>query len=200
MEQIMALLGVLVALLATDSTRATAVDSVERAMKAYCEKNHIDRDKVEACKLYLIPGTQTFRYELPPVPHETLYKALSARYAFLFIDGKSGKLIEVKATKYDHSIRESTRVLFTAMKEAGVKVKNDDEATRVMRTLIYLDIATQSVEFKLEGTSLIQSNGLYRKQPGTFGGGVFCWTGGDDVGLKVDKDGFVIDLLGGHVR
>ncbi len=173
---------------------------VEKALEAYCETNRIERAKIEAYELGLIPGTQTFRYQLPPVPHETPYKALSARYAFLFVDAKSGKVIEVKATRHNFTIRESTKELFAAMTEAGVKIRTDAEATKVMRTLVYLDIAAQSVDFKRKETDRIESTGRYRQQPNTFGGGVYCWSAGDDVGLRVDKDGFVTDLLGGHVR
>lgn len=60
--------------------------------------------------------------------------------------------------------------------------------------------STHSADFKQEESDRIKSSGRYRQQPDTFGGGGFCWTGGDDVGLRVDKDGFATDLLGGHVR
>ena len=175
---------------------------VEKALKTYCEKNKVERAKVGAFTLDLIPGTLTFRRVLPPVPAPagSPYARLEARYAFLIVDAPSGKTIEVKATEYHHSVRGSTPEIFAAMRAADAKVKTTAEATKVLRALYYLDIATLSAEAEPEGANRVTAGGRYRDRPNTFGGGVHLWSGGDDIGLGLDKDGFVTDLLGGHVR
>ena len=122
-------------------------DPVGKALTTYCEKHKLSRDKLEPHELDLVPGTKVFRYKLPAVPGKEPALSLGVRYAFLFIDSKTGQLFEVKITS-----RESPDpvypTLFEEMKKAGRKVKTDKEATRVLRSLVALDGLLWSVEAK----------------------------------------------------
>ena len=173
-------------------------DPVEKALTTYCEKLKLARDKLKPYELDLVPGTKVFRYELPAVPGKEPWMLLRVRFAFVFVDSKTGRLFEVKITS-----RESPHPfasLFEEMKKAGRKVKPEKEATTVMRNLVEMHGYLWSVEAEPSRARAIEASGKYRKRPNTFFGGIMNWGGGDDVGLEVDEEGYVTKLLGGHVR
>ena len=174
-------------------------DPVEKALTTYCEKHKLGRSKLEPHELELVPGTKVFRYELPALPGKEPALSLGVRYAFLFIDSKTGRLFEVKITSRG-SAGPFFRTLFQEMKKAGRKVKTDKEATRVLRSLVALDGLLWSVEAKPNRANAIEAGGKYRGRSNTFFGGIINWSSGDDVGLEVDDEGYVTKLLGGHVR
>jgi hypothetical protein len=174
-------------------------DPVERALTIYCEKHKLAPGKLEPYELDLVPGTKVFRYELPAVPGKEPAMSLGVRFAFVFVDSKTGRLFEVKITS-----RESPHAfhapLFEEMKKADRKVKTEKEATTVLRNLMVLDGYLWSVEAKPNRAKAIEAGGQYRGRPNTFSGGNYKWMSGDDVGLEVDEEGYVTKLLGGHIR
>jgi hypothetical protein len=102
-------------------------DPVEKALTTYCEKHKLARGKLEPHELDLVPGTKVFRYELPAVPGKEPALSLGVRFAFVFVNSKTGRLFEIKITS-----RESPHpfypTLFEEMKKAGRKVKTDVRA------------------------------------------------------------------------
>ena len=173
-------------------------DPVEKALTTYCEKHKLARDKLEPSELDLVPGSKVFRYELPAVPGKEPALRLGVRFAFVFVDVKTGRLLECKRTS-----RESPNPLlplFEEMKKQGRKVKTEKDATTVLRNLVVLDGYLWFVDFNPNRANAIVAHGRYRMRPNTFFGGIMNWQGGDDVGLEVDKEGYVTNLLGGHVR
>ncbi len=173
-------------------------DPVEKALTTYCEKHKLARDKFESYEIDLVPGTKVFRYKLPVAPGKEAWMSLRVRFAFVFVDSKTGRLFEVKITS-----RESPNPfasLFEEMKKAGRKVKTEKEATTVMRNLVEMHGYLWSVEAEPSRARAIEASGKYRERPNTFFGGIMNWGGGDDVGLEVDEEGYVTKLLGGHVR
>ena len=175
-------------------------DPVEKALAAFCEKQKLARGKLESYELDLVPGTKVFRYQLPavPAPPKEPWMVLGARFAFVFVHSKTGLLLECKLTSRDSP--DPCRPVVEAMKKAGRKVKTEKEATTVMRNLMVLDGYLWSVEAEPSRAKAIEAHGQYRHRPNTFFGGIMNWRGGDDVGLEVDKEGYVKNLLGGHVR
>ncbi len=173
-------------------------DPVEKALTTHCEKLKLARDKLKPHELDLVPGTKVFRYELPAVPGKEPWMSLRVRFAFVFVDSRTGRLFEVKITS-----RESPHPfasLFEEMKKAGRKVTTEKEATTVMRNLVEMSGYLLSVEAEPSRARAIVAHGKYRMRPNTFFGGIMNWEGGDDVGLEVDEEGYVTNLLGGHVR
>ena len=171
---------------------------IEKALTTFCEKHKLARGKLESYELDLVPGTKVFRYKLPAIPGKEPSLPLGVRFAFVFVDSKTGRLIEIKRTS-----RESPSPyvpLFEEMKKAGRKVKTEKEATTVLRNLVVLDGYLWFVDFNPNRANSIVACGRYRMRPNTFFGGIINWQGGDDVGLEVDKEGYVTNLLGGHVR
>ena len=176
-------------------------DPVEAALAAYCDKHHVKRDRLEPREMGLVPGAKVFRYELPAVPDKQPWRALPVRYAFVFVDGKSGKLTDFKRETYDDPKAGAYTALFEAMKRAGRTVKTEEEATAVLRDLMRLEMwLTSAAADPDRSVKAIKVHGRYRNRPNTFSGGSYGWAGGDDVGLEVDTDGHVTNLLGGHIR
>jgi hypothetical protein len=175
-------------------------DPVEKALTTYCDKLKLARDKLKPYELDLVPGTKVFRYQLPavPAPAKEPWMRLGVRFAFVFVESKTGRLFECKRTSYESPA--PCRPVVEAMKKAGRKVTTDKEATTVMRDLVILDGFLWYVDFEPSRAKAIEAHGQYRKRPNTFFGGIMNWQGGDDVGLEVDKEGYVTNLLGGHVR
>jgi hypothetical protein len=175
-------------------------DPVEKALTAFCKKQELARDKLEAYELDLVPGAKVFRYQLPavPAPAKEPWMVLGVRFAFVFVDSKTGQLLECKRTSRESP--DPCRPVVEAMKKAGRKVKTEKEATTVMRNLMVLDGYLFSVQFIPNSVKRVEAHGQYRGRPNTFFGGIMNWMGGDDVGLEVDKEGYVTNLLGGHVR
>jgi hypothetical protein len=174
-------------------------NSVEKALKTYCETHKLARGKLERHELELVPETAVFRYELPAVSGKEPALSLGVRFAFVFVNAETGRLFELKITSREspHPFRPT---LFEEMKKAGRKVKTEKDATKVLRSLVALDGLLWSVEAKPNRANAIEAHGKYRGRPNTFFGGIMNWMGGDDVGLEVDDEGYVTNLLGGHVR
>jgi hypothetical protein len=175
-------------------------DPVEKALIAFCEKQKLARGKLESYELDLVPGTKVFRYQIPavPAPAKEPWMVLGVRFAFVFVDSKTGRLLECKRTSRESP--DPCRPVAEAMKKAGRKVKTEKEATTVMRNLMVLDGYLFSVQFIPNNAKCVEAHGQYRGRPNTFFGGIIHWMGGDDVGLEVDEEGYVKNLLGGHVR
>ena len=173
-------------------------DPVEKALTTYCEKLKLARDKLKPYELDLVPGTKVFRYELAAVPGKEPWMLLRVRFAFVFVDSKTGRIFEVKITTREPPNPFAS--LFEEMKKAGRKVKTKKEATTVMRNLVEMHGYLWSVEAEPSRARAIEASGKYRERPNTFFGGIMNWGGGDDVGLEVDEERYVTKLLGGHVR
>ena len=75
-------------------------DAVEKALTAFCEKQKLARGKLESYELDLVPGTKVFRYQLPAVqaPPKEPWMVLGVRFGFVFVDSKTGRLLECKRT------------------------------------------------------------------------------------------------------
>ena len=75
-------------------------DPVEKALTTYCDKLKLARDKLKPYELDLVPGTKVFRYQLPavPAPAKEPWMRLGVRFAFVFVDSKTGRLLECKRT------------------------------------------------------------------------------------------------------
>jgi hypothetical protein len=174
-------------------------DPVEKALTAYCEKHKLARGKLESYELDLIPRTKVFRYELPAAPAKEAWMSLGVRFAFVFVDSKTGRLLEFKRTGLE-APHPFYAPLFAEMKKAGRKVKTEKEATTVLRNLMVLEGYLWSVEVNPGRAKAIEARGQYRGRPNTFFGGIYNWRSGDDLGLEVDAEGYVTKLLGGHVR
>ena len=174
-------------------------DPVEKALTTYCEKHKLARGKFESYELDLVPGTKVFRFKLPPAPGKEAWMSLGVRFAFVFVDSKTGRVFDIKLTSREPPHPFHT-TLFEEMKKAGRKVKTEKEATTVLRNLMVLEGYLWSVQAEPSRAKAIEAHGQYRGRPNTFFGGIMNWMGGDDVGLEVDKDGYVTNLLGGHVR
>jgi hypothetical protein len=175
-------------------------DPVEKALTTYCVKHKLARGKLESYELDLVPGTKVFRYELPATPGKEPWMALGVRFAFVFVDSKTGGLFEIKRTSRGEPPDRFCAPLFKEMKKAGRKVKTEKEATTVLRNLMVLDICLLSVKVNLSPAKAIEASGRFRGRPNTFSGGIHSWMGGDEVGLEVDEEGYVTKLLGGHIR
>jgi len=174
-------------------------DPVEKALTAYCEKHKLARGKLESYELDLIPRTKVFRYELPAAPAKEAWMSLGVRFAFVFVDSKTGRLFECKLTSRE-APHPFYMALFEGMKKAGRKVKTEKEATTVLRNLMVLEGYLWSVEANPNRAKAIEARGRFRGRPNTFSGGNYSWMNGDEVGLEVDEDGYVTKLLGAHIR
>jgi hypothetical protein len=147
-------------------------DPVEAALAAYCDKHHVKRDKLSPVAMDLVPGAKVFRHELPAVPDKQPWRELPIRYALAFVEGKSGKLTEIKWETYDDRKPRSYEPLFEAMKRAGRTVKTEKEAAAVLRDLMRLQWWTWSAEVDAERVvKEIEVHGLYRNRPNTFSAG-----------------------------
>jgi hypothetical protein len=155
---------------------------------------------LELYELDLVSGTKVFRYELPAAPGKEPWMALGVRHAFVFVDSKTGRLIEIKRTSREETPDPFFTPLFEQMKKAGRKVKTEKEATTVLRDLMVLEGYLWSVEAKPGRAKAIEARGRFRGRPNTFHGGNYSWMNGDEVGLEVDEEGYVTTLLGGHIR
>src|SRR5262249_52893193 len=131
-------------------------DPVEQALTTYCEKHKLARGKLEPYELDLVPGTKAFRYELPAVPGKEPAMSLGVRFAFVFVDSQTGRLVEVKITSREAPHRFYAP-LFEEMKKAGRKVKAEKEATTVLRNLMVLDGYLWSVEAKPNRAKAIEA-------------------------------------------
>ncbi len=174
-------------------------DPVEKALTTFCEKHKLARGKLESYEVDLVPGTKVFRYKLPAAPAKEPSLPLGVRFAFVFVDSRTGWLFEIKRTSRE-SPSPIYAPLFEEMKKAGRKVKTEKEATTVLRNLVVLDGYLFSEDFIPNRARSIVCSGHYRMRPNTFFGGIITWQGGDDVGLELDQEGYVTNLLGGHVR
>src|SRR5262249_38823143 len=78
-------------------------DPLEKALASYCEKHKMARGKLESYDLDLVPGTKVFRHEISAAPGKEAWMSLSARFAFVFADSKSGRLLEIKRTSREEA-------------------------------------------------------------------------------------------------
>jgi hypothetical protein len=175
-------------------------DPVEKSLTTYCEKHKLARGKLDPYELDLVPGTKVFRYQLPAGPGKEPWMALGVRHAFVFVDSKTGRLVEIKRTSRGEAPDPVFTPLFEEMKKAGRKVKTEKEATTVLRNLMVLEGYLCSVKAKPNRAKAIEARGQFRGRPNTFSGGNYSWMNGDEVGLEVDEEGYVTKLLGGHIR
>jgi hypothetical protein len=174
--------------------------TVETALKDYCAREKIDRAKLEPCQLDLIPGTAVYRYTLPPIKVEPdVWRSLPERYAVVFVDTRTGRLLDLKMLDPDADHRAFYRPLFAEMRRAGRKVTTNKEAEAALRNLMLLEGWLRSGKPSRDPAG-ITVDGPYRGRRNTFGGGVYLWFSGDDVGLEVDAEGYPVGLLGGHIR
>jgi hypothetical protein len=87
-------------------------DPVEKALTTYCEKHKLARGKLEPYELDLVPGTRVFRYELPAAQGREAWMSLRVRFAFVFVESRTGRLFECKLTSYEappHFMRRCSR-------------------------------------------------------------------------------------------
>jgi hypothetical protein len=174
-------------------------EPVEKALTTYCEKHKLARGKLESYELDLVPGTRVFRYELPAAPGKEAWMSLGVRFAFVFVDTRTGRPFEIKRTSREDP-DPFYAPLFKEMKKAGRKVKTEKEATTVLRNLMVLEVYLWSVKVNPGRAKAIEARGRFRGRPNTFSGGTYNWMNGDEVGLEVDEEGYVTKLLGGHIR
>src|SRR5262249_31399635 len=144
-------------------------DPVEKALTTYCENHKLARGKLEPHELDLVPGTKVFRYELPAAPGTEPALALGVRFAFVFVDPETGRLLEVKITSREFP-HPDYAPLFEEMKKAGRKVKTEKDATTVLRNLMVMDGYLWSVEAEPNRAKAIEAGGRYRRRPNTFSG------------------------------
>jgi hypothetical protein len=173
---------------------------VETALKTYCERERLDRARLEQCQLDLIPGTVVFRYRLPAIQVAgTTRPELRERYAVVFVEVRTGRLLELKRMQDDGEHRKFYGPLFAEMKRAGRKVTTNKEAAAVLCRMMTLENWLRYGQLARDVAG-VEVNGSYRGRPNTFGAGCYPWFSGDDLGLEVDAEGYPVGLLGGHIR
>lgn len=170
----------------------------ERELERYCAEHGVARSDVLAVELQLVLGTQVHRYR---VPADGAFSP--ERYVVLFVDA-DGVLTEVRDTQVvaGQTIpREEGcyRALFERMRRVGVKVTTEDDARRVLAGILVLDAWIHRAS---EAAPDVARLGTLTRRPGivTSYRAVCSWEHGDDVGLVVDRDGYVEGLLHGHIR
>jgi hypothetical protein len=173
---------------------------VEMALRTHCARERIDRSQLESCRVDLIPGTVVFRYRLPAIHAAGEARPeLGERYAVVFVERKTGRLLALKRMKNEGDHRIFFQPVFAEMKRAGRKVTTNKEAGEVLRQMMILEGWTRYGQVGRDVTG-IQGEGRYRGRPNTFDGGHYPWFSGDDLGLEVDTECYPIGLLGGHIR
>jgi hypothetical protein len=175
--------------------------AAEKALQAYCAQNRLEYSRLESCKFELIPRMQAYRYRLPPTPDKAQWMRLHERYAFVFVDLETGRLVDIKRTddEANADLDKFYALLFAELKRAGRKATTNQEAECLLRELMTLEDWLWSAR---DGTrhQRLQVRGPYRGRPNTYGAGVYSWCAGDDLGLEVDSDGYATRFLGGHIR
>jgi hypothetical protein len=158
--------------------------------EAALHKRAPDGEKVE---LKLLPGTRVFRWK----------SVGGCTIAFL---EKDGSALEYSATRVVDGKevpceKECRAALLKKMKEKGVTVADEEQAAPVLRALVELDNWSHGSLKPRRPVTDLKVHKPYRGDASnnTYGG-MYPWWHGDDAGIAIDKDGFVTELLGGHVR
>jgi hypothetical protein len=195
--------------------RILSADSQETAIRAYCKEHQLERKRLEPCYLDIIPKTKMFRYKIPANPKkpgEAPSMRLKERYVVLFLNTETMEILKLKKRTFYDGPSQLFPPLFTAMKKAGKKITTNDEASAILQNLFVLDGWLHYLEIPPHilahrNPRKIKVNGPYKQyrtryggKNKTFGAGMYAWEGGDDLGLEIDADGYIIRLLGAHVR
>lgn len=184
------------------TTALSPDERVEAAVASYCARQGLARRNLEEVKLDLVPDTRVFRHVLPRSRSEPHLVEARDRYAVLMVDTTTAELHEVRLLdKYSLGPTSPYKALFEAMKANGRKVTNEKEASTVVTELLKLDawLHSTGVEYAYQKSGRIPVHRQYRRVPNSYGTVCF-WSTGDDVGIQVDEEGHVIQLLGGHIR
>jgi hypothetical protein len=174
---------------------AVAWARARRMLHAYAEKAGLKSADLEEAKLELLPNSRVFRYRIPgeDVPQAHLF-GKAERFGVLFVDRK-GDIVELR----NRTPGKDFEALLAKLKERGVKVRNVQEAKTVLSALVTLDTWIDSVQPPRRDPREMRVRESYRGLPNSYGA-VFPWSGGDDVGIQLDGEGFVRRMLGGHIR
>jgi hypothetical protein len=173
--------------------------SVERSLEAHCSRNRVSRGDLVPCAVRLFPGSSVFRYPLLETSTERLR---DDRHVVLVVNNKNGIILELCLVP-DRQRVKCVKAILDSMRLAGKKVMNMADAQEVFRDLQRLSYwLTGEGSLDEETMDRLTVRGKYRGQEGTYGVGVFHMrlAGGDDLGMQVDRNGFVVKLLTGHVR
>jgi hypothetical protein len=183
-------------LLLTGFAPAPTQDGTERWLKAYCSRTGTPRDRLEPCRLGLFPGAKVYRF---PLAAEKEAQGLPARFVVLVVH-PGGDVAELKMSNWEARHACLGKIL-AAMRKAGRKVKSAGDAERALRDLHRLSCWVTGMGDEKRCDRLTVA-GRYRGREGTYGAGVWCLglICGDDLGMAVDKEGFVEHLLSGHVK
>lgn len=168
----------------------------ERTLREYCAARGIPCGTVVPCQVRLFPGSKVYRYRVP----ENARERLRNRHGILVMTG--GSITELRLRE-EHSEDRCCEELLSAMRRAGKTVKSNEEAEEVFRDLhrmSYWLTGYGSIDEK--ALSELKVEGEYRGLAGTYGCGLWGMrlAGGDDLGIEVDREGFVAKLLSGHVK
>lgn len=110
--------------------------TVERLLRAYCDRYDLDRKRLEPWPSALAPKGRVFRYKLPAVPAEGKREALAERYALVFIDPDAGNVYDVKQTPGDgYRAPPADRRTWAILRLMGTKVGEEKRAQAVMADL-----------------------------------------------------------------
>src|SRR5262249_36218160 len=145
----------------------------------YCENPKMAGAKLESYDLDLVPGTKVFRHEISAAPGKEAWMSLSARFAFVFAESKTGRLLEIKRTSREEAPDRFYSPLFEAMKKAGRKVKSEKDATAVLRNLMVLEGYLWNANVNPGRAKSIEARGQFRARPNTFSGGNYNWMYGE---------------------